>query len=218
MRLRVLRGKENGELLSADLDGNIRIWTPEGKNRIIQTLPFHSPVNFISSNPDGNLIITQHDNYDLILSDLEKANDKNLNYQKLSGHSDYIRAASFSPDGKYLAAAARDSSVIIWDLNVNPAVKLNIIKTTSGVRAIVLCSSDSVIMAQEDGAILLWNITKDIKTTIYSAPEEKPLCLAWSKTKNILAAGYSNGSLLIFDLQSNNQCRAGILYTPYLWN
>jgi WD40 repeat protein len=201
--IRVLRGKENGVLLSADLDGFIRTWNREGRDSIIYSLPFQTPVNFISSNKNGNIIITQHDNNDLMLSDLVNSSDKNLNYQILSGHGDYIRTNAFSEDGKYLATAARDSIVIIWDLKVKPAAKLTFLKTLSGVRSIVFCSSDSLIMAQEDGTILLWNIAKDVKTTIYSATEEKPLCLAWSKNRNILAAGYSNGSLLIFDLNNN---------------
>lgn len=205
--IRVLHGKENGVLLSADLDGIIRTWTPEGIDRNIYNLPFQSPVNFISSNSTGEWIVSQHDNQDLILWDIGYPDYKNPAYQKLSGHNDYIRSLAFSLDEKYLATAARDSSVIIWDLNVYPALNINTIKTLSGVRGMVFSSTDTLIMAQEDGTLVLWNIMKDATTTLYTSTIEKPLCLAWNKSKNILAAGCSNGTLMIFDLAHNKSAQ-----------
>ncbi len=38
--IRVLRGKNNGSLLSADLDGQIRTWTTDGTNKNLYTLSF----------------------------------------------------------------------------------------------------------------------------------------------------------------------------------
>jgi WD40 repeat protein len=205
--IRVLRGKDNGLLLSADLDGQIRTWTPDGIDNNIYTLPFKSPINFIGSNSTGEKIITQHDNNDLFLWDTKSADIKNLTYQELKGHSGFVRAIAFFRDEKYLATAGRDSSVIIWDLNEQSASKMNTIKTSSGVRAMVFCSTDTLIFARDDGSIILWNVKQNEITTLYTSIIDKPLCLAWNDNKKILAAGCSNGSLLLFELVHNKSAQ-----------
>jgi WD40 repeat protein len=202
--IRILSCKENGMLLSADIDGNIRSWSPEGISTLIKTLPFHSPVNFIAPNSTGERIITQHDNNDLILWDIGKGDYKDTDNQKLSGDLSYTRAVAFSPGEKYLATAARDSSVIIWDISVKPSVRKRTARLDSGVRAIVFCGTDSLIMAREDGTLVVWNIVKETMTTLYSSSQDIPLCLTWSRTSNILCAGCSNGSLLVFDLHKGS--------------
>jgi WD40 repeat protein len=67
----------------------------------------------------------------------------------------------------------------------------------------VFAGSDTIISAQEDGSILLWNIKEVTNTTIYLSITEKPLCLAWNNNKKVLFAGCSDGSILSFDFNSN---------------
>ncbi len=199
--IRVLRGKDNGLLLSADLDGQIRIWTLDGNTNNIYTIAFKSPINFIGSNSTGEKIITQHDNNDLFLWDTSKGSTgtKNLIGQKLTMHSGFVRSVAFCKGEKYLATAGRDSSIIIWDIDDYPASKINNIKTMSGIRAMVFSNPDTLIYAQEDGRILKWNVIKNESIGMYASEREKPLCLAWNDNKKILVAGCSDGTLLLFD-------------------
>ncbi len=203
----VLRETNNGFFLSADLDGQIRRWTPDGIDNNTYTLSFESPINFIGSNSTGEKIITQHDNHDLFLWDTRSADTKNLTYQELKGHSGFVRIVAFFRDEKYLATAARDSSITIWDLSVQSASKMNTIKTRSVVRAMVSCSTDTLIFAQDDGSIIMWNVTQNENTTLYKSITEKPLCLAWNGNKKILVAGCSNGNLLLFDMIHNKSAQ-----------
>ncbi len=108
------------------------------------------------------------------------AENQNLTYRELTGHNGFVRSIAFTRDEKFLATAGRDSSVIIWDTDIKPVPPINSIKTRSGIRAMVFCSTDTLIIAQEDGSIILWNIKQNENTTLYSSETEKPLCLAWN--------------------------------------
>jgi len=198
--IRILRGQSNGSLLSADLDGRIKTWTPDGTDKNLYTLSFKSPINFIGSNSTGEMIITQHDNSDLLLWHTGSAENQNLTNRVLTGHNGFVRAIAFTRDEKFLATAGRDSSVIIRDTGAKPVPPINSIKTNSGIRAMAFCSTDTLIIALEDGSIILWNTKQNKNTKFYSSETEKPLCLAWNDLRKILAAGCSNGTLLLFDL------------------
>jgi hypothetical protein len=203
----VLRGKDNGLLFSADLDGIIGTWTPDGINIKLYTLPFRSPINFIASCRTGEMIITQHDSRELLLWDTGSSEPKNLTFRELKGHKGLVRSVAFSADEKHLATAGRDSIIIIWDLSPQPASKVNVIKTTSAVRALVFCSTDTLIVAQDDGSIFMRNINQNENKVLFAPETEKPLCLAWNDSKKILVAGCSNGSLLLFDIFRGNSAR-----------
>jgi WD40 repeat protein len=194
--IRVLRETHNG-LLSADLDGQIRIWNPDGTINKMYSLPVTSPVNFIGSDPAGEQLITQHDNNDLLLWDIKPSDAEYLTFKVLKGH---VSTIAFCSDKKYLATAGRDSSVIIWNINEMPALKINSLKTMSAVRTIIFCNADSVIYAQEDGNIILWDIKLNKNIPFYTSVTEKPLCLAWDENRKILFAGCSNGTLLLFNM------------------
>jgi hypothetical protein len=201
----VMRTKSTGSILSADLDGRISLWSHDGTSENLNVLPHQSPINFIGADNSGEKIITQHDNNDLILWDLESGYTGNLNFRKLSGNSGLVRAAEFLNDGKYLATAGRDSSMTIWDLGEETVSGVFTLRTGSGIKAMTFCGQDSIIIAQEDGSIILWQLIENRTSPIYRSETEIVLTLAWNRVKKILVAGCSSGSLLIFSLEKWNQ-------------
>jgi len=202
--IRVLREREDGSLLSADMDGQFRIWNPVGVARNLFTLPFRSPLNFIGSNSTGEQIITQHDDLNLFLWDAMALNSDNPTSQALNGHKSFVHFIAYTKDEKLLATAGRDSTVIIWDTEVHPALKINSVQTRSGVRALIFYSPDELTVALEDGSIILWKIKQNEIATIFASGTEKPLCLAWNDNKKVLIAGCANGNLLQFKLTDGN--------------
>ncbi|HUX55876.1 MAG TPA: hypothetical protein VMV77_02805 [Bacteroidales bacterium] len=209
----VLTEKNNG-LLSADLDGQFRTWSMDGISKNINTLSFRSPINFIGSNSTGEQIITQHDNLDLFLWDMRSNVQNNQTFQELKGHNEFVRTIAFSIDEKYLATAGRDSLIIIWDIQVRPVSKIKTIKTQSPVKAVIFCSADTIIYAEEDGSIILWDVKQTKNIPLYKSVNEKPLCLAWHNNKKILFAGCSDGSLLLINF-NNGKSKQPIRYTVH---
>jgi WD40 repeat protein len=202
--IRILREQKNGSILSADLDGFIRRWTRDGKNNNIHKLASSSPINYIGASSTGELLLTQHDNSELILWDTRSGSKYIPDFKNITGHTGYVRTISLSRDEKYLATAGRDSSVIIWDFNYEKPLKINSFKTNSEVRAMVFCSTDSLYTVTTDGSIILWNLNRNEETLLYKSESDIPLSLAWNYPKKILISGCSEGSLLVFNSIQGN--------------
>jgi len=198
----VLKVKSPELILSADLDGQVKLWSLDGMVKTLCTLPFNSPINFIGADNEGRKVITQHDNNDLILWNLEESD--NLTFEKLQGNGSFVRTIAFFNDNKYLATGDRETSLTIWDLEASPVSVIASLVVPEGIRSLASTGSDTLIVAQQDGSILLWKIRENVMATLYKSDTEKPLVLAWNKTKNTLVAGSSTGSILVFDLSNGS--------------
>lgn len=188
------------QLITADLDGNIVSWNPDGSVSHRCSLAFLSPISFISLDSSGDYIVTQHDNRDLLLWKYEKGREKLTDYQKLSGHTGFIRSAAFT--GKYLATGGRDSQVIVRDIVSKQIVKT--IRAESPVISLVFCSPDTLVYAEDNGSVYLQDLKSDKSLKIYSSKNEKILSLAWNKRKKLLFAGSSGGSLMSFSIKGSS--------------
>jgi WD40 repeat protein len=184
-----------GELCTADLDGQIRSWNSEGNNKLTGNLYSGSPLSFIRFSPDGQKILSQYDNTDLLLWETKTIDTEKPVRYKLQGHSGLIATTAFSTDGKLMATSGSDSLIIVWKLDQSVA-KAYTLKSSAQVIAIVFCGNDSIITALESGNIVLWNISGNEKTELYKNPGDLPLSLAWNDKKRVLFAGCTKGSLL----------------------
>nr|MDJ0596762.1 caspase family protein [Pleurocapsa sp. MO_226.B13] len=102
----------------------------------------------------------------------EKPNFK-YSVQSLIGHSDWIRAIAFSPDGKYLVSGSNDRTLRLWDLRTRQLIRL-----LEGHKQRVKCiqiSEDGtlIISASVDNTLKIWeaetgNCIRTIKTSQHS--------------------------------------------------
>jgi WD40 repeat protein len=188
----------DNKLVSADFDGNIRIWTTEGSSKITDKLLYDSPINYVSF-PGNNWIVTGYENLLICLWELEANGVVKDNYLELKGHKEKVNAANLSMDNNMMVSAGWDSLILIWDIRSKNTSPVSSVKAPSAVRDVLFCGVDSVISAQADGSIVLWDIRNNKSIQLCPPGNELPLSLAWNPTKRTLLAGFSDGMLGMFN-------------------
>jgi WD40 repeat protein len=76
--------------------------------------------------------------------------------QTLRGHSDNVIAVAFSPDGKQLASASRDETVMLWDASEGAAIQ--IIKTNAVIRTVSF-SDDGTSLSTNRGRLPITSLS-----------------------------------------------------------
>ena len=85
--------------------------------------------------------------------------------QTLAGHSDWVRAIAFSPNGKQIASGSDDKTIKLWD-----AITGDLQKTLAGhsdwVRAIAFSPNGKQIASgSDDKTIKLWDVAKSLRVS-----------------------------------------------------
>ncbi|MEO1186219.1 MAG: WD40 repeat domain-containing protein, partial [Cyanobacteria bacterium J06636_27] len=144
----------NGKILaSGGADGEVKIWSRDGRD-LERTFQAHEQkVTSISFSPDGKKLITGSEDNTLKLWNLQ---GKQLG-KTFKGHKDIITSIAFSPDSQKVVSGSEDRTVKIWDLD-GKVIK-NLDKHEGSITCVIFSPDGELIASgSEDRTLKLWDL------------------------------------------------------------
>jgi WD40 repeat protein len=174
-------------------------------------IPIGRKVDKISFSPDGSVLVSSLDNYEVILYKVNvdtsysgKPVSSNL-IAELLGHKAPVRGLAFSIDMTHLATGGKDSLIKIWKLSGKDVSLETTLQSPSGIKSLTYSNDGSIIYSlQEDGKIMVWD-TKTHSSSQMSYQGSVPVAFALNRSNNTLILGLTNGSLCLADLKTGKQ-------------
>ncbi|BAY65347.1 WD-40 repeat-containing protein [Calothrix brevissima NIES-22] len=200
-----LSWSRDGKTLSSSVSVNdkaqIKLWSIDGQ--LIKTFSINVDSEYIwhTLSPDGNILATNGIEYPVTSISLWNK-DGNL-LTELSGRANIIYAGSWSPDGKILAVANKNTEIQLWSIDGNllktlpTARKLNTGSAGSGSGSILTLawSPDGEVLAATgyDQIIQIWNRDGEL---IVDLPEQVSIVtsLSWSRINPYDSSEYQDST------------------------
>ncbi len=211
-------------LYSSSDDETVRVWdTTNGRS--LQTLTGHTAmIRNLALSPDGTLLTTP--SYDQTVKiwkietgdwKLETSQSPNLPISlkrsdpiSLTAHTDYVRAAAFSPDGKLLATGGGDKNIKIWrletrdsGLEVSQSPVSSLSSHDGGIFALAFSPDGQILAsASTDHTIKLWDVGSVISkqspiSSLQSPVSSAPYATLTDHTNEVHALAFSRDSQLL---------------------
>jgi WD40 repeat protein/tRNA A-37 threonylcarbamoyl transferase component Bud32 len=115
------------------------------------------------------------------------------------GHSNQITAVAWSPDGKYIASASHDKTVLIW--NATNGQQFQIYQGHSAQVNTLAWSPDSkyLVSASDDQSAQVWEAITGKQICLYRGHEGSLLAVAWSPDGKYIASAGEDTTVQVWD-------------------
>ncbi|ODV82042.1 protein required for amino acid permease transport from the Golgi to the cell surface [Suhomyces tanzawaensis NRRL Y-17324] len=171
-----------GELISCDQDGNIRIWDL-GENQCTHHLIPEDdvPINSLSVASDGSMLVAGNNKGNCYVWKMQNQRDITslTPITKFRSHLKYITRVLLSTDMKHLATCSADHTARIWSTQQN----FNLETTLQGHQRWVwdcAFSADSayLVTACSDHYVRLWDLSNSETVRQYNGHHKGAVCVA----------------------------------------
>jgi WD40 repeat protein len=165
-------------------------------------------VSIVAFSPDGRTLATAGDDSSVQLWDITEPRRPRRLSAPLSGFTGFIKAVTFSPDGRTVVAGSKgDYSVRTWDISDrdHPIPSATAITGHTGGVVSVSISPDGTILATggRDQTIRLWDITDPLHATPMGNPlhsHKGATQVVFSPDGKTLASGGDDGRVLLWNV------------------
>jgi WD40 repeat protein/energy-coupling factor transporter ATP-binding protein EcfA2 len=199
--VRAIAEFQNESFISAGKDGKLNKWSINSET--VQNLNGinspSSPIDFVAFNINGSILVTGHLNNDICLWSLDIKGSSSPPV-RLKGQKGLLRAVAFNPDGSTIATAGKDSTLLLWNIQQTKIIKA--INIMTYVKAVQFIDEDLILVAAENGVLEIISFKTGNITKLCSSASSFPLCCTFIRKKNMAVAGFSDGKIRIFDLNT----------------
>jgi WD40 repeat protein len=177
-------------------------WSPDG-SKIASGSGAHHP------HPGDNTVVvwdlTKHQrSTTMIIEDPHRKVNVDLGVPifTLRGHSGGVNSVVWSPNGKLLASASDDGTIILWDaVSGKPFARL--IGHGGGVYSVAFSPDGTrLVSGSDDKSVLVWTITEDQLPALLEGHTGEITSLIWSHDGKKLISGSKDTTIIVWDVNS----------------
>jgi WD40 repeat protein len=160
---------------------------------------YEHPLRCVAASDDGSVVATCGEDTRVLLWDGATGKLRRV----LSGHSDFVNAASVTADGRLLATGGADARVLLWDAAAGQ-LRRTLLGHADELAALAF-SGDGRILASAglDGKVLLWDVASGRQLQALAAQGTPPVrSLAFNRSGLLLAGGAVDGKVWVWNTAS----------------
>jgi len=199
---RTLLMPDANTLLSADKNGTIFKWERKSEKQIDEAkLGYFSPFEIITFTDWTNIVMSGHENGTVCIWDISDFKKPVLVKELKKSHIGPLRIIACNGLNSLIATAGKDSCVLVWKYSSAGTELVKKIKTNSPIQDVVILNDGKELcIAKENGELEAIDIASEKTNLIFKSEKSIPWNLKLNEEKNILAVGYSNGKIKLFDI------------------
>lgn len=186
----------NRYVLSASWDTTARMWDFKTGNEV-KRWGHPKDVNGLVLSRDAGTMLTGCDDEKVYLWNVSTGEE----IRKFSGHSNYVYAVAFAPDGRHIASGGVDKTVRFFDLNTGQLLK-TFDGHTESVTNVVFTADSRYILSSGDSVIHVWDTTTGKEARRIEGHTGRIPALAISSDGRRLATGSDDRSIKVWDVIS----------------